>query len=93
MTICECTISFAGDAITAGSTVETRNHIRERADTIRAGFDISCTAHPLDPTRGLARRPNRKQRSVVETLGVKTRLNKRPFVGKRESVGRVPDVH
>ena len=93
MAIRERTITFAGDAIAAGGAVKTGNNIRERADPVGAGFHIPWTAHFLDPAWGVTRWPNGKQRGVVETLGIKTRLYKGTFVGKCEGVGGISDVH
>lgn len=93
MAICERAVSFAGDTITAGGTMESRNDISECAYTIRAGFNVPCTAHFLNPVWGLARRPNREQRGVVQALRVETWLNKGTLVGERKCIGWVPDIH
>ena len=93
MAIRKRTVSSAGDAISARGTMETRNNICECTDTVRAGLDIPWTAHFRHPARSITRRPNGKQGRVVQTLGVKTRLNKGTFVRERKGISRIPDVH
>ena len=93
MAIRERAVSFAGDTITAGGAMESRNDICECADTIGAGFDVPCTAHFLDPGWGFARRPNREQRGVVQALRVETWLNKGALIGERKCIGWIPDIH
>ncbi len=91
--VCERAVPFAGDAIAGGGVMETRNDIGERAYTIRAGFDVPCTAHSLHPIRCLARRPNGEQGGVIEALRIETGFGKRALVGKYKRVGRVLDAH
>ena len=93
MTICEGAVSFAGEAITAGGIMKTRNEIMDCAYTIGAGFDQPWIAIFLNQWRSLVRRIKEKQRGVVEALRVETWHFIGTLVGERKCVGRIPDVH
>ena len=93
MTICECTVSFAGEAITAGGIMKTRNEIMDCAYTIGAGFNKPWIAIVLNQCRSPARRIKEKQRGVVEALHVVAWHAIGTLVGERKCVGRIPDVH
>ena len=93
MTICECAVSFAGEAITAGGIMKTRNEIMDWTYTIGAGFNQPWTVIFLNQSRSPARRIKEKQRGVVEGLHVVTWHSIATLVGERKCVGRIPDIH
>jgi len=63
MTICECAVSFVGEAITAGGIVKTRNEIMDCAYTIGAGLNFPCTAPFPNQFRSPAREPMNSSRT------------------------------
>ena len=72
MAIQEGGVSFPAEGVGCRRVLETRDDVRELTGAAlgdRAGPDIPlAAASPLNPSRGVARRPHGKQGGVIEPL-------------------------